>query len=119
MSESNRRSCFFFFFFFFSPCPLAHQISLRRVLSAHWYLAIVCFPGLTAPTPENGNGCVAEEGNGATEELGEQEPLHRSGRTDDKTESTPSVINRVGGNQGTSRFYGSQDVLSFYYTFIT
>lgn len=93
--------------------------SLRRVLSAHWYLAIVCFPGLTTPTSEGGNGSVMEMSNGTTEESREQELLHWSGRTDDKTESGPSVINRVGGNSDTGQFYGSQDALAFYCTFIT
>ncbi|XP_075870757.1 uncharacterized protein LOC142880662 isoform X2 [Nelusetta ayraudi] len=75
---------------------------------AHWYLAIVCFPGLTEPTSENtGNGndasSVAHMSNGATEECQELESFQGSGRTDDKTETTPSVINRVGGNPETEK----------------
>lgn len=106
-------------FFLFTPwTPCASDIPPPCPLSAHWYLAIVCFPGLTAPTPENGNDSEAAKSNGAAEESRDQESLHRSGRTDDRTENTPSVINRVGGNPDTGRFDGSQDALSFYYTFV-
>lgn len=107
----------------FSMCT-SDLISLRRVFSAHWYLAIICFPGLTEPTSENtGNGndasSVAEISNGATEECQELESFQGDGRTDDKTETTPSVINRVGGNPETGRCYDSQDASAFHCTFVT
>lgn len=83
-----------------------------RLFSAHWYLAIVCFPGLTEPASENarnGNAAasVAEMSSGAAEECQELECFQGSERTDDKTEAPPSVINRVGGSPETGRRYDS------------
>lgn len=91
----------------------AYRTSFCHVLSAHWYLAIVCFPGLTAQTSEKGGDSVAEKINGVMEEAREQEPHHNT------TEGTASVIDRVGRNPGTGPFCWSQVWLAVYYTLVT
>lgn len=79
---------------------------LCRVSRAHWYLVVICFPGLTEPTSEAWNGPCSQMGksDGATDELQEQESAQGSRSPNDSAEASPTVINSVGANTKTGRF---------------
>lgn len=88
-------------------CGISHTcLTFLCCLSrAHWYLVVICFPGLMEPTSEAWNGpCSLGKSNGATDELQEQESAQGSRSPKDSAEASPTVINSVGKNTETGWF---------------
>lgn len=63
------------------------------LLRAHWYLVVICFPGLDEPKSEAWNGPYSqmEKSDGAASELQDQEVAPGSKSPNDNPETPPTL----------------------------